>query len=144
MEQQTVINLTEEMVRKKLLGEGSGHDWYHIERVTTKAKQLAEKEKADLFIVTLAALLHDLADDKVVESEEQGIIVIREWLDQHGVAQHDTEHILSIIQHISFKGVMVIHLKQSKDKLFRMQTGWMRLGLLGSHDVLSMLVKKDS
>lgn len=104
MEQQTVINLTEEMVRKKLLGEGSGHDWYHIERVTTTAKQLAEKEKADLFIVTLAALLHDLADDKVVESEEQGIIVIREWLDQHGVAQHDTEHILSIIQHMSFKG----------------------------------------
>ncbi|MDX8044496.1 HD domain-containing protein [Gracilibacillus sp. S3-1-1] len=104
MDQQTIIRKTEEMVRDQLLGEGSGHDWYHIERVTNTAKQLAEKENANLFIVTLAALLHDLADDKVVESEEQGLLAIKEWLEQHEVSADDSEHIVTIIQNMSFKG----------------------------------------
>ncbi|WP_018931224.1 HD domain-containing protein [Gracilibacillus lacisalsi] len=104
MEQGTVIQKTEEMVRKQLLGEGSGHDWYHIERVTTTAKKLATEENADLFVVTLAALLHDLADDKVVESEEKGLAAIQDWLVQHQVDQDVIEHILTIIKDMSFKG----------------------------------------
>ncbi|MGP4042445.1 HD domain-containing protein [Gracilibacillus sp. D59] len=104
MEQTTVIKKTEDMVREKLLGEGSGHDWYHIERVTTTAKKLADQENANLFVVTLAALLHDLADDKVVESEEIGLKAIQEWLGQHGVEKQDVRHILSIIKNMSFKG----------------------------------------
>jgi uncharacterized protein len=104
MEQEKVIQKTEEMVRKQLLGEGSGHDWYHIERVMTTAKKLATEENADLFVVTLAALLHDLADDKVVESEEKGLAAIQDWLVQHQVEQDVIEHILTIIKDMSFKG----------------------------------------
>ncbi|MFD2654706.1 HD domain-containing protein [Gracilibacillus thailandensis] len=104
MKQEKVIQKTEEMVRKQLLGEGSGHDWYHIERVTTTAKKLATEENADLFVVTLAALLHDLADDKVVESEEKGLAAIQDWLVQHQVEQDVIEHILTIIKDMSFKG----------------------------------------
>ncbi|WP_208586926.1 HD domain-containing protein [Gracilibacillus suaedae] len=100
----TVIQKAEEMVREKLLGEGSGHDWYHIERVTTSAQILAAEENADLFVVTLAALLHDLADDKVVESEEKGLAAIQDWLVQHQVEQDVIEHILTIIKDMSFKG----------------------------------------
>ena len=33
MYNQTIIDETKQMVRSKLLNEGSGHDWYHIERV---------------------------------------------------------------------------------------------------------------
>ncbi|UOQ48479.1 HD domain-containing protein [Gracilibacillus caseinilyticus] len=104
MEQEQVIAATENFVRQTLLGEGSGHDWHHIERVTTTAKKLAVKEGANLFVVTLAALLHDLADDKVVESEEEGLRIIRNWLLDHQVSDADQEHILAIITHMSFKG----------------------------------------
>ncbi|QGH33846.1 HD domain-containing protein [Gracilibacillus salitolerans] len=104
MDQETVIQKTAEMVREKLLGEGSGHDWYHIERVTTTAKKLAHQENANLFVVSLVALLHDLADDKVVDSEEEGLRAIQEWLGQSGVEKHDMDHILSIIKNMSFKG----------------------------------------
>ncbi|SFL54773.1 uncharacterized protein SAMN04487943_102161 [Gracilibacillus orientalis] len=104
MHKDTIIKKTEDMVREKLWDEDSGHDWYHIERVTTTAKKLAEEENANLFVVTLAALLHDLADDKVVENEEEGLRAIQEWLGQHDVEKHDREHILSIIKNMSFKG----------------------------------------
>ncbi|UOQ85014.1 HD domain-containing protein [Gracilibacillus salinarum] len=104
MEQEQVIDATENFVRQTLLGEESGHDWYHIERVTTTAKKLAAEEGANLFIVTLAALLHDLADDKVVDSEDEGLRNIQNWLLDHQVNQEDQEHILMIILHMSFKG----------------------------------------
>ncbi len=104
MDQENVILNTEQMVRDQLLNEESGHDWYHIERVTKTARQIAKKENANLFIVVLASLLHDLADDKVVESESKGIASIQQWLNAQQVESDDSEHILSIIQHMSFKG----------------------------------------
>ena len=45
-------------------GEGTGHDWFHIERVTKNAIQIASAEGADPNIAALGALLHDIADWK--------------------------------------------------------------------------------
>ncbi|WP_100011780.1 HD domain-containing protein [Lentibacillus sediminis] len=104
MDKQNIITKTESMVHEKLQEEKSGHDWYHIERVVKNAREITADEKADTFIVTLAALLHDLADDKVVASEEEGLRFISDWLTQQEVSQADREHILSIIQTMSFKG----------------------------------------
>jgi len=52
-------------VRHLLENEGSGHDWQHIMRVWLTARKLAEEEGADIEVVSLAALLHDVDDRKV-------------------------------------------------------------------------------
>ncbi|WP_058306546.1 HD domain-containing protein [Gracilibacillus massiliensis] len=117
MEQENIILHTEEMVREQLLNEKSGHDWYHIERVTKTARKLAKEENANLFIVTIAALLHDLADDKVVESEEQGLATIQNWLESQKVMEEDIQHIISIIKHMSFKGGNGIPLRTIEGKV---------------------------
>ena len=64
MDKKNVIRKTEEYVRKKLEGEGSGHDWWHIYRVRNIAVKIAKEESANIFVVELAALLHDIADWK--------------------------------------------------------------------------------
>lgn len=104
MDQKLVINKTKKYIKDKLLGEGSGHDWYHIERVYKMAEFIAEKEGADLFIVRLIALMHDVADHKFYQgSSEIGALVTKEWLKQLDVEPSIIETITKIIKTISFK-----------------------------------------
>lgn len=48
MDNSDVINNTEAFVKERLEGESSGHDWWHIERVTntTAAKAIANERDA--------------------------------------------------------------------------------------------------
>ena len=57
-------------VKKELLGAEGGHDWWHIERVWKNAKQISCYENVDIFVVELAALLHDIADAKFHNGDE--------------------------------------------------------------------------
>jgi len=59
-----IISKTKNYVRQTLEGEGSGHDWWHIHRVWKNALTIGKKENVDLYVVQLAALLHDIADFK--------------------------------------------------------------------------------
>lgn len=97
-----IVLSTAEMVRARLEGEGSGHDWFHIERVWKNAVKIGQTEKVDLFVVQLAALLHDLADDKVVANEEEGMTEINYWLEGEGVPNSVIEQVLTIIETMSF------------------------------------------
>jgi uncharacterized protein len=99
-----IIKHTEEFVKNILKNDSSGHDWWHIVRVYNTARELANEEKADLFIVEMSALLHDIADEKLNESEEIGIKRVADWLEHCKVEQEDKQHILQIIQNMSFKG----------------------------------------
>ena len=103
-EQILVVEEVTNRVKKELLNETSGHDWFHIERVNKTAKELAEKEEANVFVVSLAALLHDLADDKVISDEAQGIKKINQWLVELKVPNDQIQEVIEIIQTISFKG----------------------------------------
>ncbi len=108
MNREAIIRKTAEYVRKQLEGEGSGHDWFHIQRVWAMSKRLARSEDADLFIVELAALLHDIADHKFHGGDDTvGPKVAREWLEGLGVNPEDTDHIAGIIKDLSFKGAQV-------------------------------------
>ncbi|GAJ99275.1 HD domain-containing protein [Geomicrobium sp. JCM 19055] len=98
------IEVTKQYVQSLLLNERTGHDWYHIERVTKLAHYIAEREGANLFIVKMAALLHDLADDKVAADEESGLKQVVDWLKSQEIPFEDQQKILSIITTISFKG----------------------------------------
>ncbi|MCK0472599.1 HD domain-containing protein [Halalkalibacter sp. APA_J-10(15)] len=104
MNQDKIIQQTKQWVQSKLDNESSGHDWHHIQRVTTQAVEIAQVEGGNQFIIILAALLHDLIDDKVVESEEEGIKEVTNWLVDQGVPKKEQETIYSIITTISFKG----------------------------------------
>ncbi|MBM7840034.1 uncharacterized protein JOC54_003314 [Alkalihalobacillus xiaoxiensis] len=97
-----IVVQAEDWVKELLNEEKTGHDWHHIRRVTTIAKQIAIEENANLFVVTLASLFHDLADDKIMPSEAEGIQLIEKWLIEHQVDESTIAEISDIIKTISF------------------------------------------
>ncbi|HNW88926.1 MAG TPA: HD domain-containing protein [Bacteroidales bacterium] len=96
-----IISKTTDFVKSKSLGESSGHDWWHIYRVHKLAVYIAKQEKADLYIVELAALLHDLDDWKF---NAPGSAHAADWLAQCGLETETVQKITSVIGQVSFKG----------------------------------------
>lgn len=95
-------------MRSRFDGEGSGHDWWHIWRVWKLAKELGRKEGADLFIVELAALLHDVADWKFYQGDDKvGSRIARQLLSQYDVSEEDIAPVCHILSTMSFKGAGV-------------------------------------
>ena len=103
--QQAVVAATAAFVRERLAGHGGGHDWFHTERVMRLARRLAEIEGADLFVVELAALLHDIADYKFSGDEEASGRQAAAWLTGQGVDAAVVAHVVEIINTLSFKSV---------------------------------------
>ncbi len=92
-------------VKQKLENAEAGHDWFHIERVYKNAVLIAEEENCDLMIVKLGALLHDIADSKFNDGDETvGPKVAREFLESQKASEEVVEHVINIIENISFKG----------------------------------------
>ena len=104
-----IIDKTKEYVKNKLEGEGSGHDWWHILRVYNNALDIAEKEgNCDIFIIELAALLHDIADWKFNDGNlDKGSEIAGLFLADLNVDEKIIEHVSDIIKNISFKGANV-------------------------------------
>jgi len=102
---ETLINNTIEFVKQTLANAEGGHDWWHIYRVWQLSKQIASKEEnVDLMIVELGALLHDIADSKFHGGDEEiGPRLATEFLKQENVEDSVVEHVVNIIQNISFK-----------------------------------------
>jgi len=103
--EENLIAGTAGYVKELLSGEGSGHDWWHIYRVWNNAKAIAAQEKANLFVVELAALLHDIGDHKFHGGDETvGPRMAKEWLEKHNVSPEVVQHVCLIINELSFKG----------------------------------------
>ena len=102
-----IIQQTAEFIRKEFSGDSSGHDWWHIYRVWKNANAICGIEKADAFIVQLAALLHDLDDWKFNETGDETPHRARAWLDSCSVDPVTAEAVCRIIRHISYKGAGV-------------------------------------
>jgi len=108
MTREEIITRTTEHVRALLAGEGSGHDWWHIERVRTTALRIAREERGDPYVTELAALLHDVADHKFHGGDSTaGPRAARAWLESVGVDGPTTEHVCEIVEGVSFKGAGV-------------------------------------
>ncbi len=102
--QNEIIQKTSEYVRQTLAGAEGGHDWWHIYRVWKLAKNIAAKEDADLFTVELAALLHDIADPKFYDGDEEiGPKMAKEFLQRQDLKLSVLEQVDQIIRNISFK-----------------------------------------
>jgi len=95
-------------VRGEQEGEGTGHDWWHSLRVSRLAKHIAKQEEADIHIVELSALLHDIADWKFTGGDETvGPAMAKECLFKAGAGKEVIDQICDIIRTISFKGAGV-------------------------------------
>ena len=99
-----IIKNTIEFVKNVLSGAEGGHDWFHIERVYNNAKLIAKGENVDDFVVSLGALLHDIADAKFHDGDETiAPKMAMEYLVRQNVDSSTIEHVIKIIENISFK-----------------------------------------
>lgn len=116
MDQEKIIERTVDFVKSNIKNVDSGHDWWHIYRVWKLAKYIAEKEKgADLFIVELGALFHDIADYKFHGGDEEiAPRIAREFLTSMQIDNKIIEHVENIIRNVSYKGA--IHVQKFKSK----------------------------
>ena len=95
-------------VEQKLAGDSSGHDWWHIYRVWNLAKNIAAQEGANLLIVELSALLHDIADWKFHDGDDtKGSQMAEQFLLENEVAREVIDPVVEIVATISYKGAGV-------------------------------------
>jgi uncharacterized protein len=100
-----VIRETISFVKKELRGAEGGHDWWHTERVWKIARTIAAAEPSDLLVVELAALLHDIADSKFNNgNDDLGAEKATAFLLGIGVDENVTGHVGRIVANVSFKG----------------------------------------
>jgi uncharacterized protein len=99
-----LIKKAEQLAKEHFKSDSSGHDWYHTNRVRNLAVAIAKDEGADIFICELAALLHDVADEKLNESAEAGESKVKSWLNNNVENKQLCADIMEIITTISFKG----------------------------------------
>lgn len=100
-----IINKTILFVKQKLENAEGGHDWFHIERVYKNALLIADGEVCDSTVVKLGALLHDIADSKFNDGDETiGPKIAREFLSSNAVDEVTIQHVINIIENVSFKG----------------------------------------
>ncbi|RED55715.1 uncharacterized protein DFP95_11641 [Cohnella lupini] len=96
------MKAAERFCKSELEHDPSGHDWWHIHRVVQMADRMAREENADSFICALAALLHDVADEKLNESKESGLRKVQDWLEGQAMAEEERSHVLEIISTMSY------------------------------------------
>lgn len=106
--QPALIDRVATQIRRRFVGESSGHDWYHIQRVWKLTQQIAAQEGAKLEIAELGALVHDIADWKFCAGDETvGPREARRLLANEGVSGDVIEAVADIVATISFKGAGV-------------------------------------
>ena len=105
MTSQSPIPQTIDFVKTTLADAEGGHDWWHVYRVWQLSKHIAASENADKLVVELGALLHDIADSKFHDGDEEiGPRKAREFLASLGLDEALIQHVENIITNISFKG----------------------------------------
>ena len=104
MNQNTVINQTIEFVKSELKNAEGGHDWFHVERVLKNSILISKNEDVNTFVVSLAALLHDIADPKFYDGDETiGPSKAIKFLERQKIDKETIDHIVKIIKNMSYK-----------------------------------------
>lgn len=131
MDRAAIINNTIHFVKDTLKNAEGGHDWWHIHRVWTNAKLIAQTENVDMLTVELAALLHDIADSKFNNGDEEiGPTTAGNYLTSIGVDSVKILHIQNIIRYMSFKAGFDAHVFHSPELAVVQDAG--RLDAIGA------------
>lgn len=129
--QQQQLERIENDVKKELIAAEAGHDWQHIQRVLVNATTILQTEVADEFTVQLACLLHDIADSKFHNgNEEIGPKKAAEFLNRIGIDPKIANEVVFIVKHISFKSKAITD--QEKSIEFKIVQDADRLDALGA------------
>lgn len=105
MNKALILKKTEAFAKKALNNEGTGHDWWHIERVRNNARLINSAEKADSFIIELAVLLYDVGDRKVIRQEEDDYSIAENFLKKmksQKLPDETIDRVMFIIKNMSF------------------------------------------
>lgn len=126
------IEAAELFVKNELGRDSSGHDWHHIDRVRKNARLIWSKEKnGDWFIIEMAALLHDIPDDKLNESEAAGWAKLDSFLQSIELQSETTSMIKRCIETVSYKGGRVIELDSIEAEIVQDADRLDALGAIG-------------
>jgi len=99
-----ILEKTTGFVKETLNGAEAGHDWFHIERVYKTALTINAIENGDLLVVTLAALLHDIADSKFNGGDEEaGPLLAGKFMQKIDIPVEIRTHVQLIIKNMSYK-----------------------------------------
>jgi uncharacterized protein len=126
------IETTEVFVKSELGKDSSGHDWHHIDRVRKNARLIWNKEqKGDWFIIEMAALLHDIPDEKLNDTEEAGWAKLDTFLSGLKLESELANKIKDCIETVSFKGGRVIELNSIEAEIVQDADRLDALGAIG-------------
>ena len=126
------IEAAEAFVKSALGNDFSGHDWHHIDRVRKNASLIWSKEqKGDWFIIEMAALLHDIPDEKLNESEEAGWAKLDSFLKTLELEIEIIRSIRACIETVSFKGGRKIELGSTEAEIVQDADRLDALGAIG-------------
>ncbi len=105
MNKQLLLKQTRNFVKRKMQHEATGHDWFHLERVVKMAKYIAKGEKnkgTDVFIVQLAALLHDIGDWKIRDREKSEEEILENVMGELKFPDHVKDTVKDIVLKMSY------------------------------------------
>lgn len=98
-----IIDKVKKEAKTYFVGASGCHDWTHVERVTKLALKIGEKENANLFVLEIAALLHDIGRKEEMISKgkfchaEKGAEMAKVILKKYNIKQEDVDNILHCI-----------------------------------------------
>ncbi len=99
-----IIDQAIEFAKERFKNDSSGHDFYHTMRVRQTALRIAASEPADLELLQLTALLHDVDDVKLFGGSVGQSEAARQFLTGHNYPSEKIDRICHDILRISFKG----------------------------------------
>ena len=101
MDQETIIGKAKDYAKQLLGGNCGGHDLQHTLRVYGNALAIAGTEpSADLFVISVASLLHDVDDYKIFSTRDYENA--RTFLKNNGVPEELAQRIIETIDSVSF------------------------------------------
>lgn len=99
-----MIDKALEYIKELFANDSSGHDYFHTLRVYQTATEIARQEQADVTIVQLAALLHDVDDEKLFPETHADKKNAVDFMTANGVDAETIRRVCKIIGEVSFAG----------------------------------------
>lgn len=110
-----IVDKTVAFVKDTLASNDGGHDWWHIYRVWQLAKHIGEQEQANTLVVELAALLHDVADEKFTAGgDQQSTVLVAQHLQSCGLNQDLIDQVNYTVSNVSFRNSLAKRKKHTE------------------------------